>query len=101
MVNERVEAALEEKLPEIIRALGIHEAEEETGEEYGDVLAVARLLGRDLSSPEKVRAAKKHVYNLARKGAIPSVRVTERCVRFDLDKVRKSLADKSEHAQAA
>ena len=97
MIDERVEKALEEKLPEIIRALGIREADPEP-EGYVDALAVARLLGRDLSSPENIRKAKKHVYHLAAQNLIPSVRITERNIKFDLAKVKEALAAKEVQA---
>lgn len=97
MVDERVEKALEEKLPEIIRALGIKEAEPES-DGLVDAAEVARFLGRDLSSPEKVLNAKKHVYHLARINRIPSVRISERNLRFDLAKVKEALAAKQSQA---
>ena len=97
IIDEEVERKLEEKLPEIIRALGIREAEPEP-EGYVDALAVARLLGRDLSSPEKIRKAKKHVYHLAAQNLIPSVRITERNIKFDLAKVKEALAAKEVQA---
>lgn len=82
----------EQMLPDMIRALGLREAEPQT-EELSDALEVAKLLGRDVSSAEKIRAAKKHVYNLARKNLIPSVRVSPRCVKFDLAKVKQVIAE--------
>jgi len=97
MVDERVEKALEEKLPEIIRALGIKEAEP-ASDGYVDAEAVARLLGCDLSSREKVRKAKKRVYNLAAQKLIPSVRLSERSIVFDPAKIREYLKTKSQEA---
>jgi hypothetical protein len=91
-IDRIVDRKVEEKLPEMVRALGLREAEAES-KELSDALDVAKLLGRDISSPEKVRAAKKHVYNLARKELIPSVRISERCVRFDLTEVKRVLAE--------
>lgn len=91
-IDRIVEQKVEQKMPEMIRALTLREVEP-ASEELVDVLEVARILGRDLSSPEKVRAAKKHVYNLARQDLIPSVRLSERCVRFNLVQVRKVLAE--------
>jgi hypothetical protein len=88
-----VERKIEEKFPEIIRAIGISDtspAESET--ELVGAVEVARLLGRDITTPEKVLQAKKHVYNLARKKLIPSVRVSPRCVKFDLNAVRRVIA---------
>lgn len=83
----------EQMMPEMIRALGLREAEPSESEELIDAVEVARILGRDLSSPKKVLAAKKHVYNLARQNLIPSVRLSERCVRFDPVQVKKVLAE--------
>ena len=97
IIDQRVEKALEEKLPEIIRALGIREAEPEHNG-LVDALEVARFLGRDLSSPENIRKAKKHVYHLAAQNLIPSVRISERNVRFDLAKVKEALAAKAQAA---
>lgn len=97
MVDERVDAALEEKLPAIIRALGIKEAEpEQSG--YVDALEVARLLGRDLSSPENIRKAKKHVYDLASRKLIPCLRISERNIKFDLAEVKAALDAKKNRA---
>jgi hypothetical protein len=96
-IDSIVDKKVEEKLPEIIRALGIREAEPES-EGYVDALEIAKLLGRDLSSPENILKAKKHVYNLARKRLIPSVRISERSVKFDLAKVRETLEAKQTQA---
>lgn len=93
LIDARIEKALEEKLPAIIRALGIREAEPES-DGLVDAEEVARYLGRDLSSEEKVLKAKKHVYHLARIGSIPSVRISERNLRFDLAKVKEALTAK-------
>lgn len=90
IIDQRVEKALEEKLPEIIRALGIREAELEH-DGLVDALEVARYLGRDLSSPENIHKARQHVYHLARINRIPSVRVSERNLRFDMAKVKEAL----------
>ena len=90
-IDSIVDRKVEEKLPEMIRALGLHEAQPETEDLVG-AFEIAKLLGRDVSSPENIRRAKKHVYNLARKKLIPSVRVSPRCVKFDLAKVKAELA---------
>jgi hypothetical protein len=97
IVDERVEKALEEKLPAIIRALGIREADEES-DGLVDAVEVAKFLGRDLSSPENILKARKHVYHLARINSIPSVRISERNLRFDLAKVKEALAAKQSQA---
>ena len=93
-IDRIVDRKVEEKLPEMIRAVDIHEAPAETESLVG-ALEVAKLLGRDLSTSENIRRAKKHVYNLARQRLIPSVRVSPRCLKFDLTRVRQKLADRS------
>lgn len=97
IVDQRVEKALEEKLPEIIRALGIKEAEPETDGLVG-AEEVAKLLGRDLSTRKNIEKARRHVYDLARQKRIPSVRLSERNVRFDLAKVKEALRAKQQEA---
>jgi hypothetical protein len=57
-----------------------------------DALAVAELMGYDLSTPEKKDAARQKIYYLARTGAVPSLRVGKRRLKFDLEKVRQKLA---------
>lgn len=90
-IDSIVDRKVEEKLPDMVRALGLHEAQPESDQLVG-ALEVARVLGRDVSTPDNIRRAKRHVYNLARKNLIPSVRVSPRCVKFDLAKVRDELA---------
>lgn len=57
-----------------------------------DALAVAELMGYDLSTPKKMDAARQKVYYLASRGDIPSVRISKRRIRFDLEKVKQKLA---------
>jgi hypothetical protein len=57
-----------------------------------DALAVAELMGYDLSTPKNKRAAKQAIYHQARRGNIPSVRISERRLKFDLEKVKQKLA---------
>lgn len=98
IVDERVERAIEAKLPEIIRALGIKPAEESSGE-LVEAEEVAMLLGHDVSTPKGLSRGRKHVYNLARQNLIPSVRLSPRCIRFDLAKVKQVL-NKGGNAEA-
>lgn len=100
-INTIVDRKVEEKLPEMIRALGIRSIGVDQDSEINpvddrvqlvDAVEVARMLGEDVSTPAAINRAKKHVYNLARKELIPSVRVSPRCVRFDLAKVREVIA---------
>lgn len=57
-----------------------------------DALAVAELIGCDLSTPKNKKAAKQKVYNLVRTGAVPYVRISKRRIKFDLEKVKEKLA---------
>lgn len=89
-VRKEVDRALEEKIPEIVRALGIREAEpQQPG--YVDAIEIAKMLGKDVSTPENTRKAKKHVYNLAAQKLIPSVRLGGRTIKFDKAKVKEAL----------
>lgn len=97
LIDESVERAIAERMPAIIRAARIREVESQS-DGYVDALEIAKLLGRDLSSRENVLKAKKHVYNLARKNLIPSVRISERNVKFDLAKVKEALEAKQSQA---
>ena len=98
-IRKEVNRQIEEKLPEIIRALGIKEAEPEAPTSvYIDAVEVARLLGRDLSSPENIRKAKKHVYHLAAQNLIPCVRLSERNIKFERAKVLQAIQAKENKA---
>jgi hypothetical protein len=62
-----------------------------------DALAVAELIGCDLSTTKNKMAAKQRVYYLARTKAIPSVRISKRRLMFDLEKVKQKLASGGVH----
>ncbi len=68
--------------------------------ELVDVTEVARLLGEDVSSDKARRRAAQKVYDLARRGLIPSVRVSPRRVCFDLIAVKRSLAERASTSTA-
>lgn len=63
----------------------------------GDALAVAELMGYDLSTSQNEKHAKQKVYYLARTKAIPSVRISKRRIKFDLEKVKQKLATGGVH----
>lgn len=93
-IDRIVDLKVEEKLPEMIRALGIRAAPEEAAipSHLVDAVEIAdTILGRDISTPEAIRAARKHVYNLANIGRIPYTRPTPRRMMFDPVAVRKAL----------
>ena len=89
-IDRIVDQKVEEKLPEMIRALGIHEASPEPNDLI-DAVEVAKMLGRDVSTPENISRAKQHVYNLARRKLIPSIRLSPRCLRFNRAEVKKVI----------
>jgi hypothetical protein len=100
MIDARVDAKIEEKIPEIIRSLGVREVES-AHKGYVDALEIAKLLGRDLSSPQSIQRAKRHVYDLARRKLIPSVRISERNVRFVLAEVKAAFAKRGDNTHAS
>lgn len=89
-IDRIVDQKVEEKLPEMIRALGIREANPEE-EDLIDAVEVAKMLGRDVSTKHNILCARKHVYNLAQQKLIPSVRLSQRCLRFDRSAIRKVI----------
>lgn len=87
-VDQRIEKKLEP-----YRDLILNEFTSETQiSTLVDALAVAELMGFDLSTPANKRHAKQKVYYLARTKAIPSVRISQRRLKFDLEKVKQKLA---------
>lgn len=96
--KERFRALVRETVAEElepIRELLIRPAGEPVPEvsQLVDALEVAKLMGQDLSTKKKRRAAAQKVYDLARRGLIPSVRVSPRRVRFDLAAVKRQFAE--------
>ncbi len=90
IVAEEVDQAIRARLPEYIRAIGIKDVDEDDPELVG-AEEVASLLGYDVSTPKNIRKSTKRVYTLASRNLIPSVRVSPRCVRFNLAKVKEVL----------
>jgi hypothetical protein len=93
---EKLGAELKAEISEMFRAV-MGESDQQSGG-YVDAEAVARLLGRDLSSPENIRKAKKYVYNLAAQRLIPSIKISERNIVFDPVKIREYLKAKEQAA---
>ena len=89
-IDRIVDQKVEQKLPEMICALGIQEASPEPNDLI-DAVQVAKMLGRDVSTPENTSRAKQHVYNLARRKLIPSIRLSPRCLRFNRAEVKKVI----------
>lgn len=101
-IDRIVDQKVEEKLPEMIRALGLKEAPEESDPAtFVDAIEIAgKILGYDVSTPKAIEAARKRVYNLANQGRIPCVRPTPRRMVFDPIAVRKALKE-SQNIKAA
>jgi predicted DNA-binding transcriptional regulator AlpA len=90
-IDRLVDQKVEEKLPEMIRALGIHEAEPSGSEQLIDALEVATRLGFDVSTENAIVLAKQRVYTLARQKLIPSVRLSPRRLRFDAAEIERVI----------
>jgi hypothetical protein len=90
LVRETVAEELEPLRDLLLRPAG--ETVAPSLSELVDVTEIARLLGEDLTTERARRRAAQKVYDLARRGLIPSVRVSPRRVRFDLAAVKSSLA---------
>ena len=93
LVRETVAEEIEPLRDVLLRPAS--EASQPSVSELVDVTEVARLLGEDVSTERARRRAAQKVYDLARRGLIPSVRVSPRRVRFDLAAVKRSLAGRS------
>jgi hypothetical protein len=91
-LKQLIDHTVDEKL-EPIRALLLKEVtpEPQIGD-LVDALEIAELMGFDISTPEKQKIARQKVYYLARTDAIPSVRISQRRVKFDMDKVKQRIA---------
>jgi hypothetical protein len=101
-IDRLVDKKVEEKLPEIIRALTVRAAPEASDESgFVDAIEIAKMLGRDVSTPKAISAARKHVYNLANIGRIPCMRPSPRRMVFDPVAVRKALKESQQESNAA
>ena len=90
-----VQAAVERRVEEMFPALAepVDASNEPSSGGLVDALEIAKLLGRDISSSEKVRAAKLYVYNLARQNLIPCVRISPRRIMFNPADIRRVIAN--------
>ncbi len=99
----RIDELIEQKVREIVaqelepirhlllRPVGAPEAQPDPDELVG-ALEVAEMLGEDVSTDAKRRAAIQKVYYRARLGNIPSVRLSARRIRFDQAAVKRWIA---------
>jgi hypothetical protein len=87
-----IEHTVDEKLEPILVLLQNEVTPEPQVGNLVDALAIAELMGFDLSTPKNKKIAKQKVYYLARTSSIPSVRISKRRLKFDIDKVKQTLA---------
>ena len=91
VVQAAVERRVEEMFPTV--AEPVEASNEPSSGGLVDALEIAKLLGRDVSSKVKVRAAKLYVYNLARQNLIPCVRISPRRIMFNPADIRRVIAN--------
>ncbi len=91
VVREPVAAELEPLRDLLLRPVGDERAPDVR--ELADATEIARLMGEDIATEKRKRAACQKVYDLARKGLIPSVRVSPRRGRFDPAAVKRAFAN--------
>ncbi|MDX6577865.1 MAG: hypothetical protein QOE96_3818 [Blastocatellia bacterium] len=96
----KLDELFKEKLADLVTTIeaGTDSVNEDT---LVDALEIARLLGLDMSTEKEIARAKNYVYNLARRQAIPSVKVSHKCIRFDLTRVKAKLEKKAESTHGA
>lgn len=87
-IREIAEPLIEQKVVEIMRAIGIRGVERPPLEPLMDAVEVGRLLGRDVSTKETRRKAQQYVYHLRRIGALPYVELTKGDYKFDPRAIR-------------
>jgi hypothetical protein len=87
-VNRTTNEQIENKLPKPSRSIG-----EPTNPpaKLVDALEIARLLGYDTSTAQSIARARTYVYSLVQRNAIPFIKVSRKCLRFDVAKVREWL----------
>lgn len=100
-IDRKVEAAVDERMSALTPRL-ITEAtapRDEPGE-YGDALAVARIMGLDVETEEQKKSARNKVYYLVEIGSLPTTRLSKKRMRFDLSAVRRILTQGREQQSA-
>lgn len=93
LVDEKVDAKLEHKLPELIRTIGIGDADRFQHEDLIDAGEVAKRLGFDVSTENALLLSKQRVYTLARRKLIPSIRLSPRRIRFSPAAIERLIND--------
>ena len=93
LIDQKVESKLEKRIPDMVRAVGIRDADTLEHEELMDASEVAKRLGFDMSNENAILLSKQRVYTLARQRLIPSVRLSPRRVRFSRAAVEQVIKD--------
>ena len=94
VVQQTVEQKVEELFPATTQAsdISVFDPAKDHGD-LVDALEIGKLLGRDTSTPDKARAAKLYVYNLARQNLIPCVRISPRRIMFNVSDIRRVISN--------
>jgi hypothetical protein len=87
-VDRATNQQIENKSPEPIRAIS---DPTNPPARLVDALELARLFGYDTSNAQGVARARQYVYGLVQRNAIPFIKVSRKCLRFDVAKVREWL----------
>lgn len=98
LVRETVAEELEPIRDVLLRPAG--DASPPPDTELIDAVKVAEIIGEDISTERARKRASQKVYDMARRGIIPSVRLSARRIRFDLVAVRRWLDDRTLGASA-
>jgi hypothetical protein len=87
-VDRTTNEQIENKLPDPTRVIS---EPTDPPAKLVDALEIARLLGYDTSTAQSIARARTYVYSLVRRNAIPFIKVSRKCLRFDVAKVREWL----------
>lgn len=88
IAREEATKIVESQVADMVRRMNIRPVEQE---KLVDAVAIAELMGEDVSTKEARRKAAVKVYDLASRDLIPSVRLSPKRVRFYVSKVSKVL----------
>ena len=88
IAREEAAKIVESQVADAMRRMNIRPVQQE---KLVDAAEIAKLLGEDVSTKDKLRKATVKVYDLASRNLIPSVRLSPKRIRFYPSKVREVL----------
>ena len=97
-VDRTTNEQIENKSPEPIRAIT---DPTNPPAKLVDALELARLFGYDTSNAQGIARARQYVYGLVQRNAIPFIKVSHKCLRFDVAKVREWLQSHADRMPSA